>query len=225
MTFRAVLFDWRGTLVTTLTEEEWVRESLRRLRRTAQDEAVADLVTLLRSAEQSLDGPRVDADAELHARTYRDVLSALGLDDDLVAALYAVESDPSLNLFATDVEQTLRCLRALGMQVAVVSDVYVDIRPTFAAAGLADLVDVFTLSFEQGTQKPDPRMFARTLGALDVPAHEALMVGDRARPDGGAVTAGLVTLLLPTLTGADDRRLHHVLALCESESGRISHAR
>jgi hypothetical protein len=51
------------------------------------------------------------------------------------------------------------------------------------------------------------------------------MVGDRARPDGGAVDAGLVTLLLPTLSRSTDRRLHRVLALCASVSGRISHTR
>lgn len=27
------------------------------------------------------------------------------------------------------------------------------------------MVDVFTLSYEQGTQKPDPAMFTRTLAA------------------------------------------------------------
>jgi FMN phosphatase YigB (HAD superfamily) len=219
-----VLFDWRGTLVTTLTEEEWVRESLRRLDRAAPGATVDELAALLRSAEDELDGPGVDADAGRHRRTYHDVLSRLGLDDALVETLYAVESDPSLNLFADDVEETLRGLRALGMRIAVVSDVHVDIRPAFAAAGLADLVDVFTLSFEQGAQKPDPVMFGRALTALDAAADEALMVGDRARPDGGAVHQGLVTLLLPTLAGTGDRRLHHVLALCASVPGHISRA-
>jgi FMN phosphatase YigB (HAD superfamily) len=222
---RAVLFDWRGTLVTTLTEQQWVQESLRRLDRPAPEETVGGLAALLRGVEDELDGPGVDADADLHARTYRGVLAGLGLDDELVEALYAVEADPSLNLFAADVEETLLRLRALGLRTAVVSDVHVDIRPAFATAGLAGLVDVFTLSFEQGAQKPDPAMFVRTLTALGVAADEALMVGDRARPDGGAVDAGLVTLLLPTLAHTTERRLHRVLALCESESGHISHAR
>ena len=91
---------------------------------------------------------------------------------------------------------------------------HVDIRPAFAAAGLAGVVDVFTLSFEQGTQKPDPRMFTRTLDELGLRAGEALMVGDRSGPDGAAVEVGDPTLLLPPLRGPDDRRLHPVLALC-----------
>jgi hypothetical protein len=33
VSFRAVVLDWRGTLVTTPTEQEWVAEALRRLDR------------------------------------------------------------------------------------------------------------------------------------------------------------------------------------------------
>ena len=96
----------------------------------------------------------------------------------------------------------------------MVSDIHVDIRPAFAAAGLGGAVDVFTLSFEQGVQEPDPRMFVRTLEALGVEPDDALMVGDRSRPDGAAVECGLTTLLLPPLAAPSDRRLHRVLALC-----------
>jgi len=112
---------------------------------------------------------------------------------------------------------------ASGLRIGVISDIHVDIRPAFAAAGIP--VDVVTLSFEQGVQKPDPAMFLRTLAALDVRAGEALMVGDRSRPDGAAVELGITTLLLPPLTDPSERRLHLVRALCESEPGAISHAR
>ena len=63
-------------------------------------------------------------------------------------------------------------------------------------------------------QKPDPRMFTRTLDALGVVPADAFMVGDRSRPDGAAVESGIPTLLLPPLRSVDDRRLHLVLALC-----------
>jgi HAD superfamily hydrolase (TIGR01509 family) len=90
----------------------------------------------------------------------------------------------------------------------------VDIRPAFAAAGLGEVVDTFALSFEQGVQKPDPAMFTRTLAALGLEPSEALMVGDRSRPDGAAEELGIATLLLPPLVSPRDRRLHHALALC-----------
>ncbi|RBY89099.1 HAD family hydrolase [Blastococcus sp. TBT05-19] len=211
---RAVLFDWRGTLACTLDEQEWVSTALRRLGRPVEADGVAELGTALRAAEDDLDGPGVDSDADLHRRTYAEVFRRIGLDDDLAAALYAVESDPLLNPFADDVADVLGRLRDAGVRIGVVSDVHVDIRPAFAAAGLAELVDAFTLSAEQGMQKPDPRMFTRTLDVLGAAPAEALMVGDRSGPDGGAVEAGIPTLLLPPLRGPQDRRLDRVPALC-----------
>lgn len=109
---------------------------------------------------------------------------------------------------------TLQELRERDIAVAVVSDIHFDIRKLFHGAGCGDLVDVYTLSFEQGFQKPAPEMFTRTLAALDVDADQALMVGDRSRPDGAAVELGLTTLLMPPLARSSDRRLHRVLALC-----------
>ena len=221
--FRAVLFDWRGTLTTTLTEAEWVQEALRRLGRHRSGDEVEAIASLLRGAEGDLDAPGTDTDARVHRQTYERVLRGLGLDDDLVGALYAVESDPSCNRFAADVPETFARLRATDVRIAVVSDVHVDIRPAFAAAGLP--VDAFTLSFEDGVQKPDPAMFSRTLTALNLAPSEALMVGDRSRPDGAAVELGIATLLLPPLAHASERRLHFVTALCGSVPGGISHVK
>ena len=157
MDFRGVLFDWRGTLVVSPTVEEWVAEALRRLGRSADERAVGAIAQLLAQVEDDLDAPGTDTDADRHRQTYHRVLRGLGLDEDLVASLYAVESDPTRNVFADDVAETLARLRAAGLRIGVVSDIHVDIRPAFTAAGLP--VDVFTLSFEQGVQKPDPAMF------------------------------------------------------------------
>ncbi len=216
MTTRAVLFDWRGTLATTLAEHEWVRQGLLTVGRTADPgevERVATAISTANGEADRLDAPGVDSDADLHRRTYLGVLADAGLDDELAEALYAVESDPARNRFADDVAETLAALSAHGIEIAVVSDIHVDLRPTFDAAGLTSFVDVFTLSFELGVQKPDPVVFTRTLGALGVTAAEALMVGDRPGPDGGAVEQGIPTLLLPPLRQVTDRRLHHVLTL------------
>jgi FMN phosphatase YigB (HAD superfamily) len=214
VSYRAVLFDWRGTLATTLTAREWAAAALAHLRRELSTAGLDALSGTLHDADAQLDGPGVDSDAELHRRTYRRVLRDIGIDDELADALYAVESDPGVNLFADDVAPTLGALRRAGLSIAVVSDIHVDLRPAFAAARLDGLVDVFTLSYEQGIQKPDPGMFTRTLDALGVAPAEALMVGDRAVPDGGAVGVGMTALLLPPLRSRGDRRLSAVLALC-----------
>jgi len=160
----------------------------------------------------------VDTDAGLHRRTYLQVLRDAGLDEALTGALYAVESDAGYNRFAADAAATVRELAGRGLRVAVCSDIHFDVRPAFAAAGMAGLVEVFTLSFEQGVQKPDPLMFTRTLQALGVDAGEVLMVGDRPAPDGAAVEQGITTLLLPPLRGVEDRRLRLVLGLCPASS-------
>jgi FMN phosphatase YigB (HAD superfamily) len=215
----AVIFDWRGTLVTTLTESEWVEQALLAVGRDASPRSIDRTVSAIARAngeQDRLDGPGVDSDAALHRETYMDVFADAGLDPALCESLYAVESDPRHNLFALDVPETLEALRAHDVRVAVVSDVHFDLRPAFHAAGLGGLVDVFTLSFEQGVQKqkPNPLMFRRTLDALDVNADEAVMVGDRPRPDGAAVESGITTLLLPPLRKVADCRLHKVLSLC-----------
>jgi FMN phosphatase YigB (HAD superfamily) len=142
------------------------------------------------------------------------VFADAGLDDRLAQALYAIESDPRLNPFAEDVADTLPDRHHRGVRLAIVSDIHFDLRPAFDSAGLAEFIDVFTLSFEQGVQKPNPAMFLRTLDDLGVTSNEALMVGDRSRPDGAAVELGITTLLLPPLPQVSDRRLDKVLALC-----------
>jgi HAD superfamily hydrolase (TIGR01509 family) len=214
---RAVIFDWRGTLATTLSEREWIREALLSIGRPAAPADVEPVVTAIAAAngdDDRLDGPGVDSDPAVHHRTYMAVFADAGLDDALAQALYAIESDPGYNPFADDAGVTLTELHRRGLRLAVVSDIHVNLRPAFDSAGLAELIDVFTLSYEHGMQKPHPAMFTRTLEALGVPPDEALMVGDRSRPDGAAVELGITTLLLPPLRHAADRRLDKVLALC-----------
>jgi hypothetical protein len=87
---RAVIFDWRGTLATTLSGDEWVREALRSLGRPAEPTDVEFVVSALSAANgdaNRLDGPGVDSDAGLHRRTFLSVFADAGLDDELAQAL------------------------------------------------------------------------------------------------------------------------------------------
>jgi FMN phosphatase YigB (HAD superfamily) len=188
-----------------------------RIGRPTTESEISDVLSAIAAAngeEDRLDSPGMDTDAALHRSIAIHVYRDAGLEESLCEALYAVDADPEFNLFADDVHSTLQEPRERDIAVAVVSDIHFDIRPLFHGAGCGDLVDVYTLSFEQGVQKPAPEMFTRTLAALDVDADQALMVGDRSRPDGAAVELGLTTLLLPPLARSSDRRLHRVLALC-----------
>ncbi|PSL45238.1 HAD superfamily hydrolase (TIGR01549 family) [Saccharothrix carnea] len=205
MRLRAVIFDWRGTLVLTPTFRGWVAEALRRIGRDPGQ--AAEVIASLDLA--SLDAPGVDADAARHRETYYAGFRAAGLDGDLADSLYAVESDPAFNPFAVDVGPTLRELRGAGVRIGVLSDIHFDIRPAFG-----DLpVDSFVLSFEHGVVKPDPAIFRIALDELGTAPGETLMVGDRSTHDGAGVEAGLPTLLVPPLRHVDDARLHLVTNL------------
>ncbi|CCH33840.1 HAD-IA family hydrolase [Actinosynnema sp. NPDC047251] len=202
---RAVIFDWRGTLVLAPTFRGWVTEALRRAGRDAA--AVDDVVRRL--VEDRLDVPGVDADAALHRETYYRGFAAAGIDDELADALYAVESDPAFNPFAVDAPATLIALRDAGIRVGVLSDIHFDLRPMFD--GLP--VDSFVLSFEHGVVKPDPAIFRIALAELGTEPGETLMVGDRSTHDGAAVEVGMPTLLVPPLRDVRDARLHLVTNL------------
>lgn len=207
---RGVLFDWRGTLVACPSAAEWVETALRRAGREAGPGAVERVVAAIEEAAgdpDRLDAPGVDCDATLHRATYFGVFADAGLDDELAAALYEVECDAAVNPFAVDAVPVLTAIARHGVRIGVVSDIHFDLRPAFAAAGLAGVVSGFALSFEQGVQKPDPAIFRAALRMLGTPTEQTLMVGDRQRPDGGAVEVGMPTLLLPPLTDIRQQRL------------------
>jgi HAD superfamily hydrolase (TIGR01509 family) len=129
-----------------------------------------------------------------------------GLDDAMASALYDLDLEADSHPFYPDAAEVLRALHARGVRIALVSDIHIDLRPEFAAAGLGEYVDAFVLSFEHGVQKPDRRIFEIALAALDVDAGDALMVGDRASHDGGAIGAGIATWLLPEGAARDQPR-------------------
>lgn len=202
---RAVIFDWRGTLVLAPTFRGWVAEALRRIGRDAGQ--AADVIGRLDT--RRLDVPGVDADADLHRETCYAAFRAAGFDQELADSLYAVECDPAFNPFAVDAAPTLRQLHGNGVRIGVLSDIHFDIRPAFD--GLP--VDSFVLSFEHGLVKPDPAVFRLALDELGTAPAETLMVGDRSTHDGAGVEAGMPTLLVPPLRDVREARLHLVTNL------------
>lgn len=213
---QAVLFDWRGTLVVPPTIEHWVTDGLRRLGRSAAPNEIAVMTERIIASsgqEDRLDAAGLDTDSRLHRTAFMGVFADAGIEGPLAEAMYASESDYGQNPFASDAAPTILALRHAGILVGIVSDIHFDVRPAFAAVGLADAVNSYSLSFEIGAQKPDPAMFAHALTSLGIPAHEAIMVGDRSRPDGGAVECGIPTLLLPPLRSPADERLRLVRRL------------
>lgn len=108
----------------------------------------------------------MDTDAALHREISMAVFRDAGFELSFVKALYDIDEDPEYNQFALDALPTLQELAHRDIAVGVISDIHFDIRPLFDAAGFAGLVSSFTLSFEQGVQKPDPRVFDCALDSL-----------------------------------------------------------
>jgi HAD superfamily hydrolase (TIGR01509 family) len=207
---RGVLFDWRGTLVHDPAHEWWVATALEHVGR-APSPAVVDVICegLRRAAQvpEVVDAEAsLDCSPELHRHGSMLFFRTAGLDGELAEALYNLDFDPASHPFYPDVAETLSVLHERGCRIAVVSDIHFDLRPEIVAAGFEDVIDAFVLSFEHGVQKPDPKIFEIALDALDVGPHEVIMVGDRASHDGGAVAAGITTLLLPALPGPSSVR-------------------
>jgi FMN phosphatase YigB (HAD superfamily) len=215
---KVVLFDWRGTLVVTMSWSAWVERALQQIGRDRSPDAVARIKVALAAAMEHPDvqraWDRVDESADVHRETYARLFRVAGLDADLGDALYTIESDPAYNPVADDVPETLKGLNTAGERVGIVSDIHVDLRPAFADAGLADLVDSFVLSFEHGVQKPNPEIFRVALEGLAVGPADTLMVGDRASHDGAAVELGIPTVLVPQLAATSHRRLSVALRAC-----------
>jgi FMN phosphatase YigB (HAD superfamily) len=210
---RAVVFDWRGTLVSELTPEGWAREALRRAGREYDDHAVGILLQNIRKAAgepNRLKSPQGNTSADRHRETYYTVFADAGLDDELADALFAVDSDPAYNVFADDAATTLNSVIGKGCKIGILSNIHFDIRPVFAGAQLLDHIDVFVLSSEHGIQKPDPAVFRLALDLLETRPEQTLMVGDRPSRDGVAIDVGMPTLLVPALTDHRQRRLHIV---------------
>ena len=199
----------------------WLVEmALGGLGRDASPAAVERVLERLRGADTSrVDSSQIDTDVVEHRAAYMGWFTSAGVDDELAEALYAAESDLSLNPFAVDVGDLLRALTSSGVRVGVVSDIHVDLRPVFAQHAVgdgrtwADLVDVWALSYELGVAKPDPAIFRFALDGLGLAPREVLMVGDRGAWDGAAAAIGITTLVLPPLTSVSEARLHRVLDL------------
>jgi HAD superfamily hydrolase (TIGR01509 family) len=222
----AVLFDFHGTLAQVEEPVTWVRAAAAACGRELEQGRATVLADRLVMAGRA-GGPKPDrvpphlaehwADRDLYAHSHRAAYTGLAATvstdvEGLADALYERLLGPEGWLPYADTEATLRTLHEAGIRVAVVSNIGFDIRPHFAAWGLAALVDAFVLSYEVGRVKPDPAIFLRACGMLGVDPERTLMVGDTPA-DAGAVQAGCAALVLPAAEAGRPNGLGATLAL------------
>jgi HAD superfamily hydrolase (TIGR01509 family) len=215
--YRAVLLDWRGTLVHYHDAAWWIRRALEAVGRPRSTEIVGDVLQRLQGVAhlpEVLDAERrEDLSWELNLEATLLRFERAGLDPQLAEAVHRLDSDPANFPLYPDAREAIDAVRARGVLTAIVSDIHYDLRADVARHGLADRIDAYALSFEVGIQKPHPRIFTAALEALDVAVNDAVMVGDRASHDGGAAAIGMATLILPMPRKPTTRRLGAVVPL------------
>lgn len=215
---RGVLFDFGHTLFDTGASIEFiVSESAalgRPVPRHVAEELWFDARARSRTPEEMALGRDLGADA--HRRCWLALWRELEERcPGLTEKLYVYETTAAGWAPFVDTRATLDALVARGIPIAVVSDTGWDLRPVFDGHDLTGYVTTFVMSYQHGVTKPSPVLFHTACERLGVAPHEALMVGDNHRNDGGAIDAGLRTLLLPLVPSGTPRGLHAVVDLVD----------
>src|SRR5436190_15328405 len=125
--FRAVLFDWRGTLFHDEDEAEWIRASAASVGRTLPSGEVDALVEMLGAAAEHPDAvaarQTADCSAELHRAAVRLELGLAGFDDELALACHDRDGQLGASMPYPDSATVLKLLKRCGVRIGVVSDI------------------------------------------------------------------------------------------------------
>ena len=224
MPIRGVLFDFGYTLFAHPTLGATITDCARQLGADVtpeQSATLADRIDAAAMAPAELVHPR-DLDPAVWSQRWKVLYSvadevAVGLADALFTSMH----HPMAWAPYRDTATTLTELHDQGVAIGIVSNTGWDVRAVFVSNALASLVTSFTLSYEAGAVKPDPRIFAAGCESISVAAEHVLMVGDDPRSDGGAIAAGIRTLLLPPRPPGTDNGISAVVHLVAATSDGV----
>lgn len=167
----------------------------------AFDAAVESAASLLNGPD---DGPY---DAEIFVAYTRHIIEQMGgRGSSLDACAREIYSEWAacrhFELY-DDVPGALRELAARGMRIGLISNSHRCLVSFQSHFELEGLITAAVSSSEHGFMKPHPSIFAAALQLVDVPACDAVMVGDSVRQDvDGALRAGMRAVLLHRGEGA-----------------------
>jgi HAD superfamily hydrolase (TIGR01509 family) len=206
VSIQGVLIDFSGTLFRLEIDESWLA-----------DEHGAEQAQYLMRALTAPVGPGThlppelaehwdqrDLDPETHQLVYTESLRHLGLTEPGQAEDgYRRMLDPTSWQIYPDVRAVLERLRDKHIPVAVVSNIAWDVRTSFDRFGITDLVTEFVLSFQEGSVKPQEKIFRIACDRIGVPPRQALMIGDSPEADGGAAALGCQVEIVEPLPTAE----------------------
>ena len=208
--FRAVLFDFGDTLFHSPSGADVIAEA------GADEETAARMWDEIWAASKTAEelAKKRDTSPEAHRAAWSSLFSrADAVAEGLSQLLYDRVMDPINWVPYPDAGAVLRGLDDAGVKVGVVSNIATHLGPVFSKYELDAYVDSYVHSFEHAAEKPAPALFSAACQALRTSAADTLMVGDSHLADGGAVLAGMTTLLLPPVPAGQSRGLEVVLKL------------
>ena len=190
---RAAIFDLWGTLVPYPTE--------------AVERTAAAMAEVLRvPVDDFARAWGADFDRRVTgalADSLRRVSRTLGIEprDETIAEAVARRTAMHEAHFLprADAADALAGLRALGVAVGLLTDCSNELPPVWNASSLRALVDAAVFSCEEGTKKPDPRLYRLVAERLGVRPGECVYVGDGGSDElNGATAAGMCAVQLRT---------------------------
>jgi putative hydrolase of the HAD superfamily len=110
-----------------------------------------------------------------------------------------------------DAPAALRDLAAAGLSIGLISNTHRCLTSFESHFGLRGLITAAVTSSEHGYMKPHPSIFKAALEGANVPASEAVMVGDSVRQDvEGALAVGMRAILIDRERRIDHPRQHEL---------------
>ena len=191
----AVVFDFFGTLTRISPPQFWADHAARMA--AALGVETADLV-------QALDDTfpeRITGTLGDDRQTMRFLADRLGAqlgDGQLdLAVRVRREMQESMFTFRPEVVPVLRRLRTRGLKIGVLSDCTSELPEAWPRLAVAELVDAPVFSCQEGTRKPDPKLFRKVAAMLQAKPEQCLYVGDGGgRELSGANAVGMRAVLL-----------------------------
>lgn len=164
----------------------------------AKDIHTARYLLAHRRAAEWLDEARPMRDVADERRYRREYLRAMDvyMDWHMTAdTIDALADDFTENIdrygFFEDDEPWLKAWKARGLSLGMLSDAMPSILVFMERRGLLEYFDAAVISTHVGAIKPDPRMYAAILGALDADPADCLFVDDRPGNLEGAIRSGM----------------------------------
>jgi putative hydrolase of the HAD superfamily len=164
---RALIFDYGGVLMRTVDPT-----ARRRLERQFDlDRGQAEQLVFRSPRWDDVQHGHTDSNA-----FWADVGERLGLDTAGVEAFrrgFWAGDRPDQEMV-----EHIRHLRSQGYRTALLSNAPADLPEYLEQLGIVDAFDVIVISGVEGVAKPDPEIYRRALGRLDVAPHQAVFIDD-----------------------------------------------